>query len=62
MYFFDSATTPNTFWVPLADLDLSEGAPAKKLAIAGGKYYSGNATEHFVEAAPFQFLQADPKQ
>lgn len=62
VYFFDSATTPNTFWVPLADLDLSEGAPAKKLAIAGGKYYSGNATEHFVEAAPFQFLQADPKQ
>ena len=60
VYFFDSATTPNTFWVPLADVDLSEGAPAMKLAIAGGKYYSGNAAEHFVEATPFQFLQADP--
>lgn len=60
VYFFDSATTPNTFWVPLADLDLSEGAPAKKLAIAGGKYYSGNAAEHFEEATPFQFMQADP--
>jgi len=60
VYFFDSATTPNTFWVPLEDLDLSEGAPAKKLPIAGGKYYSGNAAAHFEVAAPFQFMQADP--
>ena len=60
VYFFDSATTPNTFWVPLADLDLAEGAPAKKQPIAGGKYYSGNAAEHFVEATPFQFMPADP--
>jgi penicillin V acylase-like amidase (Ntn superfamily) len=60
VYFFDSATSPNTFWVPLEDLDLAEGAPAKKLAIAGGKYYAGNAAEHFEEATPFQFMQADP--
>ena len=60
VYFFDSATSPNTFWVPLADLDLSKGAPAKKLAMAGGKYYAGNAAEHFEEAEPFQFMQADP--
>ena len=60
VYFYDSATTPNVFWVPFADLDLSEGAPAKKLKIAGGKYYSGNAAEHFLAATPFQFLQADP--
>jgi penicillin V acylase-like amidase (Ntn superfamily) len=25
VYFFDSATSPDTFWVPLADLDLKEG-------------------------------------
>ena len=60
VYFFDSATSPNTFWVPLADLDLSKGAPAMKLAIAGGKYYAGNAAEHFEKATPFQFMQADP--
>ena len=60
VYFFDSATTPNAFWVQMDDLDLSEGAPAKKLPIAGGKYYAGNAAEHFVEAEPFQWLQADP--
>lgn len=60
IYLFDSATTPNAFWVEMADLDLSDGAPAKKLPIAGGKYYAGNAAEHFVEAEPFQWLQADP--
>jgi len=60
VYYFDSATTPNVFWVPMADLDLSKGAPAKKLAIAGGRYYAGNAAEHFSKATPFKFLQAAP--
>ena len=31
VYFFDSATSPNTFWVSLADLDFGEGAEVKKL-------------------------------
>jgi penicillin V acylase-like amidase (Ntn superfamily) len=56
VYFFDSATSPNTFWVPLADLDFSEGAPVKKLTIAGGKVYSGNAADKFEPAEPFTFL------
>ncbi|MEJ8571121.1 linear amide C-N hydrolase [Microbaculum marinum] len=62
VYYFDSSTTPNTFWVDLGDLDLSAGAPAMKLPIAGGRYYSGNAAKHFVEETPFQWLQADPTQ
>lgn len=62
IYFYDSATTPNAFWVEFADIDFSKGAPAKKLAIAGGKYYSGNAANHFKPATPFQFLQADPSK
>jgi len=59
VYYFDSATTPNTFWVDFADLDFSEGTAPKKLPIAGGKYYAGNAAEHFVEAEPFAFMSAD---
>ena len=55
--FFDSATTPNAFWVPLADLDFSEGAPVKKLTIAGGRVYAGNAASAFEPAEPFAFLQ-----
>ncbi len=60
VYLFDSATSPNTFWVPLADLDLSAGAPIKKLETSGGSIYAGNASKHFVEAKPFAFLPATP--
>ena len=52
---FDSAMTPATFWVKLDDLDLRTGAPVKKLELAGGKTYSGNATDKFVEAKLFTF-------
>lgn len=55
IYYFDSATTPNTFWVDLKDVDLSKGAPVKKLPIAGGKYYAGNTASQFVPAEPFAF-------
>ncbi|MBA3239550.1 MAG: linear amide C-N hydrolase [Parachlamydiaceae bacterium] len=58
--FFDSATSPNTLWVPLADLDFKENAPVKKLTTAGGKIYSGNVATNFVEAKPFAFLPANP--
>lgn len=58
VYFYDSATSPNTFWVPLADLDFKEGAPPKKLIASGGKYYSGNASAGFEPAQPFAFLPA----
>lgn len=61
VYFFDSATSPNTFWVPLADLDFSEGASVKKLAVAGGKIYSGNVAKSFVPAKPFTFMSVDMK-
>ncbi len=58
IYFFDSSTSPNSFWVPLADLDLKEGAPVKKLTVAGGKVYSGNAADKFVATPAFTFLPA----
>jgi len=52
---FDSAMTPATFWVRLDDLDLKPEAPVKKLELVGGKTYSGNATDKFVEAKLFEF-------
>jgi penicillin V acylase-like amidase (Ntn superfamily) len=52
---FDSAMAPATFWVPLADLDLKPEAPVKKLELAGGKTYSGNAADKFVDAKLFEF-------
>ena len=62
VYFFDSATSPNTFWVPLADLDFKEGAAVKKLALTGGKIYSGNAADKFEDSKPFNFLPATAKK
>jgi penicillin V acylase-like amidase (Ntn superfamily) len=52
---FDSALTPATFWVKLDDLDLRPGAPVKKLQLAGGKSYSGNALGQFVDSSLFTF-------
>ena len=58
--FFDSATSPNAFWVPLSDMDFSEGAPVKKLMVAGGKVFAGNAASKFEPSEPFKFMPAEP--
>jgi choloylglycine hydrolase len=58
LFFFDSATSPNVFWVPVKNLDLKEGAPVKKLTLTGGKVYAGNAADKFEPATPFAFLPA----
>ena len=55
-YFFESSLTPNTFWVNLQELDLSEGAPVLKLSIANGETYHGNATKDFKPAKAFRFM------
>lgn len=62
IYYFDSATRPNTFWVSLAKLDLKPGAPIKKLTIQNGEVYSGNVSDQFKNAEPFKFLPATPPQ
>ena len=58
---FDSAMTPVTFWVKLDDLDFKPGAPVRKLELAGGKTYSGNATDKFVDAKLFKFASLETK-
>jgi penicillin V acylase-like amidase (Ntn superfamily) len=58
VYYFDSATRPNTFWVSLAKLNLKPGAPVKKLTIQNGEVFSGEVADQFIESKPFMFLQA----
>ena len=59
LYFFESALTPNTFWVDLKALDFSQG-PGKVLKLDLGAdqnhTFSGDATRQFQPSAPFQFL------
>lgn len=54
--YFDSAVSPTVFWVSLSALDLSEGAPVRKLSLSGGESYSGDASGSFQPSAPFQPL------
>jgi choloylglycine hydrolase len=57
-YFFESALSPNTFWVELKNLDFTEGAPAKRLTLGEGEatIYAGDASAQFTDAQPFAFL------
>lgn len=56
VYYFDSATSPEVFWVPIKELELKQGAPVKKLTLVGGKVYGGDAAGKFEPAKPFDFL------
>jgi penicillin V acylase-like amidase (Ntn superfamily) len=58
VYYFDSATSPNAFWVPLAGAALEEGSPVRKLTLDGGQVYAGDAASSFQPAEPFAFLPA----
>ncbi len=60
IYYFDSATTPNTFWVDLDDLDFSAKAPILRLEVAGGRVYSGNTAKSFTPQKPFTWLSGIP--
>jgi penicillin V acylase-like amidase (Ntn superfamily) len=55
MYFFESALSPNTFWVDFKNIDFSEKAAVKKLNLTGGEIYAGDAVNQFKEAKPFKF-------
>lgn len=59
LYFFESALTPNTFWVDLKALDFSQqSGKVLKLDLGADQShtYSGNATQQFRPSAPFKFL------
>ena len=59
LYFFESALTPNTFWVDLNALDFSpQSGKVLKLDLGADQShtYAGNATPAFKPAVPFQFL------
>lgn len=61
VYYFDSATSPNTFWVDLKEMDFNQGAPVKKLTAAGGKIFAGNTSKLFESTKLFTPLAAIPK-
>lgn len=56
VYYYESVLTPNVFWVDFKDIDFSEKGKVKKLTVAGGETYAGNAVKHFKDSKPFKFL------
>jgi len=58
--YFDSATSPTVFWIPLEKLDFTVGAAAKRLPLKGGETYHGDASGAFGPGAAFKFLEAKP--
>ncbi len=63
LYFFESALTPNTFWVDLKDVDFSpRTGQVKKLDLGKDQrnIFSGNAVKDFKEAPPFKFQGLAP--
>ncbi|ANH75419.1 6-aminopenicillanic acid acyl-transferase family protein [Ralstonia insidiosa] len=58
LYFFESALTPNTFWVDLKKVDFSNGSPVRKLDLGANQRntFSGEVSAEFKVSAPFPFL------
>ncbi len=59
LYFFESALTPNTFWMDLNKFDLSEKTGKVLMLDLGPDQthtYSGLANDKFKETKPFKFL------
>ncbi|WP_345782645.1 linear amide C-N hydrolase [Dyella lipolytica] len=59
IYFFESALTPNVFWVDLKKIDFSsETGKVKKLDLGPDQKntFSGGVNNDFEESAPFKFL------
>ncbi|WP_373493687.1 linear amide C-N hydrolase [Aquiflexum sp.] len=54
-YYFETALTPNTFWVDISKVDFSEKATVKKLSVSNHETYAGNTNKLFKTAKPFEF-------
>lgn len=56
VYYFETALTPNAFWVDLKKVDFSAKAGVRKLDLSNYKTYSGEASKEFKKAKAFKFL------
>ncbi|MGN6481858.1 linear amide C-N hydrolase [Luteibacter sp.] len=57
LYLFESAVTPNTFWVDLKKVDFAASAPVRKLDLGADQRhtFAGEVSASFVTAQPFRF-------
>lgn len=55
-YYYESTLTPNVFWIDLHKIDFSGGAHIKKLPLAEGEIYAGDAVSKMIDSPGFDFL------
>ncbi|AGA31997.1 Choloylglycine hydrolase [Thioalkalivibrio nitratireducens DSM 14787] len=55
VYYFETALTPNTFWVDLNRVDFGADSAVRQLPLAKHEVYSGEVSDAFEEAEPFAF-------
>ncbi len=55
-YFFESAFSPNVFWVDLDKLNLADGASVRKLDLLNRPIIAGEASALFLDSKPYTFL------
>ncbi len=58
--YYDSATSPTVFWIPLDRVDFKAGAAVKRLPLKSGETYNGDASGGLVPGETFKFLEAKP--
>ncbi len=56
VYYYESALSPNVFWLDLKEIDFSPKAKVKKLSVINQEVYAGNAADELVVARPFEFM------
>lgn len=56
VYYFETALTPNTFWVDLKKIDFSEKSGVRKLDLSANKTFSGEVSAEFKKSMPLKFL------
>jgi len=57
LYFFESAVSPNVFWVDLKKINFKDGV-TRKLDLGKDQQntFAGDATDQFKASKPFEFL------
>ncbi|XPV75075.1 MAG: linear amide C-N hydrolase [Desulfovibrio sp.] len=56
VYYYESAISPNIFWVDLKSVDFESLTEPKKLSLQDHPILAGNVVDKFVEATPFKWL------
>jgi len=56
VYYFESSTRPNTFWVSFDLLNFNKGAPVQRLSLTEGQIYAGEVANQFKPATAFKFI------